>query len=108
MDCRIAEVLHIIEDRPATDVETLCASVNLSSSRLRHLFQAEVCVSLQRYVREQRLLRAKGLLRASFLTVKQVCAACGFRDTGHFAREFRKSFGMPPGAFRRTRGPRAR
>jgi|SRR5579875_354764 len=103
MDRRIATVL----ERLAKDltvipsVESLASSVNLSAYRLRHLFKREVGISLNDFIRQQRMDRARILLSGSFLSVKQVMYAVGLTDETHFIREFKKVWGMTPGAYRR-------
>jgi AraC family transcriptional regulator len=53
------------------------------------------------FVIERRLLRAKQLLRAGDLSLKEIAAAAGFSDQAHMTRLFRAKLGMTPGAFRR-------
>jgi len=102
VDPRVAAVLVLIETRSDFDTVALASSVNLSPSRLRHLFRADMSISIHRFLRERRLQRAKDLLKTTFLSVKQVTTASGFHDTCHFVREFHKIFGVSPGAYRRT------
>jgi transcriptional regulator GlxA family with amidase domain len=101
MDSRVATVLAFVEKQPDIDIEAVSASVNLSPSRLRHLFRAETRMPLYQYVKRCRLQRAEHLLATTFLSVKQVCDASGFGDTCHFVRVFHKTFGEPPSAHRR-------
>jgi AraC family transcriptional regulator of arabinose operon len=102
MDPRVAAVLSLIETRPDIDVHALAVSANLSRSRLRHLFRTETSQPLCRHLKHRRLTHAALALRTTFLSIKQVSAATGFRDVHHFIREFRKTFGSPPGAYRRA------
>ncbi len=102
MDRRVASVLALVEAQPDTDVPTLARNVNLSPSRLRHLFRSDMSTSLCRYIIRCRLLQAQRLLTSSFLSVKQVCSASGFGDTNHFIRVFRRTFAMSPSAYRRA------
>jgi AraC-like DNA-binding protein len=101
MDPRIeAIVTEIVNDR-IWSIENLASSVNLSSSRLRHLFRQEVGLPLGLFVRKSRLERALALLGGSFLSVKQVTFEVGFTDETHFIREFKRAYGTTPGAYRR-------
>jgi AraC-like DNA-binding protein len=50
-----------------------------------------------------RLEHARELLSHRDLSVTEVAASCGFNDSSHFARRFRKRFGVAPGQLRRAR-----
>ncbi len=106
MDARVAVALSIIEDNPQVTVKALLLRVNLSDSRLRHLFRAETGMSLSRYLRHVRVLEAERLLLTGFLSIKEVAVALGFGTPSYFVREFRKVFAVSPGAYRRSGGSR--
>jgi len=74
--------------------------VNLSTSRLAHLFRRETKVSPQRFAKLERMQHAKFLLKSSFLSVKQVMANCGFNDASHFVRDFKRLYGKSPSQYR--------
>ncbi|WP_369960451.1 helix-turn-helix domain-containing protein [Pseudomonas benzenivorans] len=48
-----------------------------------------------------RLHQACSRLLHSNASVARVAELVGWQDTTHFIRQFRKRFGMPPGAWRR-------
>jgi AraC-like DNA-binding protein len=50
MDSRISAVVCFIGKRPAADMDTLATAVNLSPSRLRHLFRLEMATALHAYL----------------------------------------------------------
>jgi AraC-like DNA-binding protein len=75
-------------------------SLNLSASRLRHLFKAEMGLSPARYLKARRLKEAKELLETSFLNVKQVMLKVGYNHRAHFVGEFKKSYGLSPSQYR--------
>jgi transcriptional regulator GlxA family with amidase domain len=102
MDPRIARVIARMEatiGEPVT-INDLGAFVNLSGSRLAHLFKREVGVAPARYLHRLRMERARLLLDRTFLTVKQVMACVGVNDPSHFARDFRRYHGVPPSVMR--------
>lgn len=78
----------------------LAQSLNLSESRLRHLFKAETGVSPVQYLKAQRMQKARKLLETTFLNVKEVMLKVGAKDTSHFIRDFRKAFGLSPSQYR--------
>lgn len=102
MDSRVASVVAQLERRVDLDIDALSVSVRLSASRLRHLFRAEMQLPLGRYIQRRRLLLGANLLRTSYLSVKEVSDLAAFKSPSHFVREFHKSFGMPPGEYRRS------
>ncbi len=78
----------------------LAASVNLSLSRLHHLFKAETGTTPAQYLRRLRMERARELLGSSSLSVKQVLMRVGARDRSHFEREFKRIYGLTPTQYR--------
>jgi len=75
-------------------------SVNLSVWRLCHVFRSEVGMSPYQYLRLLRMERAKQLLESSFLSVKEIGHRVGLNDESHFARDFKKAYGVPPTRYR--------
>jgi transcriptional regulator GlxA family with amidase domain len=80
--------------------DELARSVNLSTSRFRHIFKAEVGTSPARYLRTLRLERAREMVKTSLLSVKQIMASTGITDRSHFDREFKKAYGLTPVQYR--------
>lgn len=74
---------------------SVSARVGLSESRLRHVFTAEVGISMRAFVRWWRLIQATGLL-ASGMSMTAAAHEAGFADAAHFSRTFRQSFGLSP------------
>ena len=77
--------------------------VNLSTSRLRHLFKAEMDISIMQYFKLLKLQKAKELAETTFLTVKEIMRVIGVEDESHFLRDFKKSFGLTPSQCRERR-----
>lgn len=75
--------------------------VNLSPSRLRHLFREETGMSLRQYQKQLRMQKARKLLEDSFLSVKQIMVETGISDRNAFTRSFRETFGNSPTEHRR-------
>jgi AraC-like DNA-binding protein len=73
----------------------LATHVHLSPSRFRHLFRNEMGMSVQSYLRWQRLIAA---LRTSACgaSLTEAAHAAGFADSAHLTRVFRATFGLPP------------
>ena len=104
MDRRIQAVMARMESEPAVQFSELAAMVNLSLSRLRHLFKKEVGVTPTQYLKEWRLRRAEQLLRTTFLSVKEVVDQLGLSTGSHFVGDFKKLYGMSPSEYRLRNG----
>ena len=74
--------------------------VNISPSRLRHLFKAETGTSVARHLKSLRMQKARELLETTFLSVKEVMSRVGMSDESHFVRDFKKEFGLTPSQYR--------
>jgi len=102
MDLRVLKVIDYIEANPhrCVPLEKLAKSVNISSSRLRHLFKDEVGVSPKQYLRMIQMEHAKHLIENTYLNVKEVMTKVGVRDESHFVRDFERTYGLTPGRHR--------
>jgi AraC family transcriptional regulator of arabinose operon len=74
----------------------LAAHCGLSSSRLSHLFQAELGTTPQRFSEKLRLEFAAQLLAQTNLSVAEVAAEVGYEDPLYFSRRYRRAFGHAP------------
>lgn len=102
MDRRVKKVLEIIEEKlqEKLQVDDLSQSVNLSPSRLHHLFKSELGMPVVQYIKAKRLKQAKELLETSFLTVKEITIRAGFNDESRFVQDFKKAYGLTPAQYR--------
>src|SRR5438874_7217725 len=66
------------------------------------MFKAHVGVPPHQYLTQVRIERAEELLRASTLSVTQICHRVGFSSLSHFVTTFRKHNGMTPLEYRRS------
>jgi len=88
-------------------LEEIAQSVNLSSSRFRHLFKMETGATPAQYLKTLRMRRAKELVETTFLNMKQIMGRIGVRDKRHFAKDFERTYGLTPTQYRvrcRTNG----
>jgi AraC family transcriptional regulator of arabinose operon len=102
MDQRIRTAIALMETdlRRELSLEEVAQSVNLSASRLRHLFKAETGVAPAHYLKVIRLRRAQELITTTYLSMKQVMNTIGVHDTGHFAKDFKRIYGLTPHEYR--------
>lgn len=83
------------------DLEQLAAIAGLSKFHFQRLFKATYGLTPAAYVSERRVERAQDLLRATNLTVTEVCHAVGFSSLGSFSSRFRELVGETPSEFQR-------
>lgn len=83
------------------DLETLAGIAGISKYHFQRLFTATYGRSPAVYLSERRVERAQDLLRATNLTVTEVCHAVGFSSLGSFSSRFRELVGEAPSAFQR-------
>ena len=83
------------------DLDTLAGIAGLSKFHFQRLFKATYGVTPAAYLSERRVERAQDLLRATNLTVTEVCHAVGFASLGSFSTRFRGLVGETPSDFQR-------
>jgi len=100
-DPRIALALKLIRERLSlpNPLRGLAAAVHLSPDRFRHLFVEETGVGLRPYVLWLRLECSLGAYVAGS-TLTEAAHAGGFADSAHFARTFRRMFGITAASVR--------
>ncbi len=100
MDRRVVAAKSLIEENPWLKVNILAKEVNLSASRLQHLFARHTGSSIRAYAQEARLMKAAVMLATTFLSIKEVRVKVGYRDTAVFSRAFKRQFGRSPTVYR--------
>ena len=100
-DYRIRKVLESLEDDPAKTIRELATLVNLSSSRLGHLFKHHMGVDLSHFLANERLEKAAEFLRQTELSVKEIAGRVGYHHSSSLDRGFQNKFGVPPTDFRK-------
>ena len=97
----IQNFLHASHTEGATSLADLAKALHLGESRASHLVKELFGQSYVELLNELRLRTAASLLRASALSVTEVCLNSGFRDVAHFHRCFRRRFATTPLKYRR-------
>ncbi len=83
------------------DLQSLAAVAGISKYHFQRLFTATYGLSPAAHVSQRRVERAQDLLRATNLTVTEVCHAVGFSSLGSFSSRFRELVGETPSEFQR-------
>jgi AraC family transcriptional regulator of arabinose operon len=96
----IRRILELIESEPPRTISDLALEVNLSESRLQHLFKQTTGVGLGHRLTEQKLQKAALLLTHTSLRIKVIAAAVGYEHTSSFTRAFEQRFAQAPQVYR--------
>jgi AraC-like DNA-binding protein len=83
------------------DLATLARVAGISRFHFQRLYTATYGVSPATHLSQRRIERAQDLLRATNLTVTEVCHAVGFSSLGSFSSRFRALVGCSPSEFQR-------
>ncbi|WP_419794449.1 AraC family transcriptional regulator [Pseudomonas palleroniana] len=81
-----------------TELAEACA---LSRSHFTRMFKESTRMPPQRWLREQRVMKSRELLKTSTMLLTEIALECGFSDQSHFCRTFVKTVGMTPTAWQR-------
>jgi AraC-like DNA-binding protein len=86
------------------DLELLAGMAGISKWHFHRLFTATYGLTPAAWLSQRRIERAQDLLRATNLTVTEVCHAVGFSSVGSFSSRFRQLVGESPSEFQRRWG----
>ena len=103
LDRRIQAVVMLLEKNSHKQIPIgeMARVVNLSPGRLAHLFKSEMEFSIQQYLTQVRLAKAKSHLESSFLSIKEIAASVGFSSVARFAVCFKNLVGVTPAQYRK-------
>lgn len=76
-------------------IEQVASFVNLSTSRVQHIFKNETGISLNSYITKKKLLKATELLRNNEKSI-DIYEKCGFQNYTSFLRAFKNEYGLTP------------
>lgn len=95
IDARILKVVEAVASQldGRMSIEDVGRGINLSASRLRHLFAEETGLPFKTYVLWRRMMKALELM-AEGASATEAAHGAGFSDSAHFARTFKRTFGM--------------
>jgi AraC-like DNA-binding protein len=105
-DPHVGRALNLLHGRAAEPwtLELLAREVGLSRSSLAERFARLIGQPPMHYLAQWRMQLAAGMLADGGRQVMQVAAEVGYDSEAAFSRAFHKLAGMPPAAWRRTRG----
>ena len=99
-DRRVTKIHSIVADSPRVCLRELAHELNLSSSRVEHLFTKHTGRCLREHIVHARMSRAAHMLRTTELRVKEIAAHLGYAHTPSFVRTFLNFHGTTPHQYR--------
>ena len=84
-------------------VDAIARRVGVPTRQLERGFQRSFPLSPSGFFRLMRLRRARWLVLHSTLRITQIAIDCGFADTAHLTRSFKREYGQLPTELRRSR-----
>ena len=89
--------LHYFED---LKLSNLAEQVYLSANYLSNIFTKHTGSSLNKYIKEVRLAKARELLLSTNMKISDVGRRVGYDNTSYFIKKFQEKYGMTPEKYR--------
>jgi AraC family transcriptional regulator len=102
-DRQLRQVLDYIHDHLDLDIklEDLAQLLGISQFHFSRVFKQSIGISPYQYLLQQRVERAKQLLKQNEeRSILDIALACGFNSHSHLSKQFRQLTGMTPKAYR--------
>lgn len=80
--------------------EDITLKAGVSRATLERMFRTELRSTVNKEVTAARIALAKRKLSEPGTSLKEIAAQCGFRNVHYFTTVFKKTTGVPPGAYR--------
>ncbi len=99
---KLKRSIEYINEHLSEDVSLLKIAIELGISQyyLCRLFKKSMGMTIHQYLIQQRIERAQQLLAGKDGRIIDIAIACGFANSSHFARCFRRLLGISPQQFR--------
>ncbi|MGP1373755.1 MAG: helix-turn-helix domain-containing protein [Almyronema sp.] len=103
---QLRQVLAYIDAYLTQDIKLadLAKLIGLSPFHFSRLFKQSLGISPYQYLIQQRVERAKRLLKHSDQAIVEIALACGFNSHSHLSKQFRQLTGTTPKAYRAASG----
>ena len=84
-------------------IEELAGNIGSTILQLERAFRRHTKKAPSAIWRDMKLQHARWRLLNTSRSVTEIAFECGFADSSHFSRLFRKEFGQPPQRYRESR-----
>lgn len=95
------EIIQLIEEHfcAKLSLSRVANELNLSPSRVSHLFKDVCSLGFRQYLTYRRLEEAETLLALPRASITSIAFGLGFSSPSHFCRAFKETFGLTPKAY---------
>ena len=102
-DSPFSRIINYIDNNFTNNMsmDIIAQAVQLSPSRVSHIFKQETNLTIMQYVMQRRLNYAKELIHQGE-SLSRIWMMCGFSDHVSFLRWFKKQFNTTPSAYRKN------
>ncbi|MEG4804744.1 helix-turn-helix domain-containing protein [Microcoleus sp. ARI1-B5] len=99
---QLLQVLEYINEHLSQDIKLadLAALLGMSQFHFSHMFKVAIGIAPYQYLLQQRVERAKELLKQKERSIMEIALECGFNSHSHLSKHFRQLTGMTPTAYR--------
>ena len=97
----IVSILNTEYNKKLT-IEQIAGNCHCSKSHISHLFKLKSGTTINRYLTEIRIKKAKALLADTDMSIFDAAYSCGFSDANYFIYVFKKFTGLPPEKYRKS------
>ncbi|MBD3882421.1 helix-turn-helix transcriptional regulator [Phormidium tenue FACHB-886] len=99
---QLAQVLEYINEHLDQDIKLadLAQLLGMSQFHFSHLFKQSIGIAPYQYLLQQRIERAKHLLKQTDRSIMDIAFLCGFNSHSHLSKQFRQLTGVTPRAYR--------
>ena len=84
-------------------VEKMAEELHISAAYMQELYKKTFGLSCISDVIECRISCARSLLTSSDMNIDEIASRCGYRSVVHFSRQFKKTVGISPSEWRKSR-----
>ncbi|NJK67168.1 MAG: helix-turn-helix transcriptional regulator [Leptolyngbyaceae cyanobacterium CSU_1_3] len=99
---QLLQVLDYIDTHLNQDIKLadLAQLLSMSQFHFSHLFKQSIGTAPYQYLLQQRVERAKQLLKQTDQSIVDIAFLCGFNSHSHLSKQFRQLTGITPTAYR--------
>jgi DNA-binding response OmpR family regulator len=98
---KVRSIMEAHLDNDQFGIRELCLEIGMSRAQLYRKFKSLTDTTVNDYLQNFRLFKAKEMLIHSPLNVSEVAYETGFKNLSHFSRSFKEAFGVTPGSIKK-------